>query len=146
METMKKQWEKPFVGVQEFVPSEYCAPCGDGMTEVTYYFMCDAGQGNQYKVWLDNGDKVFQQSRDTQLTDRWHVFEPCAEKHEVTVPKDQEGQIDNIFPYGWIVRYDYQGLHTNEATLVRIWRGKNNDDIHCTTHLDTSSYTPHNPS
>lgn len=146
----KKIYEKPVMQVEFFVANHYCSGCGDGTTMVTYYFMCDAGQGNEYKVWLDNGNGIFEQSRDTQLTQsgNWFtpgtVYSPCSAKHTVTVPKGTS--IDDVFPYGWIVRYDYQGLHTNEATYVRIWRGDDNDDIHCTTHLDEDSYTPHNPS
>lgn len=154
METMKKEWGKPLTSVQEFVPQEFIAACGDGITEYHYFFMCDAGQGNEYKVWLDNGDGVFQQSRDTQLTQNYNpftgqqatVYSPCNEKHDVTVTEDQLGQIDVIFPYGWMCLVDSWGVHTNNPIKVRIWRGEDNDNIHCTTHLDSESYTPHNPS
>lgn len=148
----KKNYTRPVMVMEMFAPNHFCSACGDGATEVTYYFWCDAGQGNQYKVWLDDGDGRFSQRKDTQLTRSYNpwtgeqgtVYNPCGESHTVTVPEGTS--IDNIFPYGWIVRYDYNGLHTNDVTKVRIWRGENNDDIHCTTHLDESSFTPHNPS
>lgn len=146
----KKTYSKPLMAAQRFEPQEFISACPPDATFVTYEFWCNAGAGNQYKVWLDDGDKQFSQVRDTQLTSSggWFspgtVFEPCEESHTVTVRKGES--IDNIFPFGWIVRYDYNGLHVNEATLVRIWRGENNDNIHCTTQLNESEYTEKNPS
>ena len=50
MESIKRKWGKPEVGVQLFMPNEYCVPCGDGTTMVTYEFWCNAGTGDYY-VW-----------------------------------------------------------------------------------------------
>ncbi len=145
METMKKKWGKPLTGVQEFAPQEFIAACQQDPTMVTYDFWCDAGVGNQYKVYLDsNNNGRFDLSSDRQLTDRWHVFEPCNETHSVTVPKGQS--IDNVFPKGFMVLYDSWGLHTDDVTAVRIWRGENNNNIHCTTQLHESEFQSHNPS
>lgn len=149
----KKAYSKPIMSAQHFEPQEFIAACDPDATFVTYEFWCDAGVGNEYKVYLDsNHDGVFQQSSDTQLTQsaNWWtgqpgtVFSPCQETHSVTVRKGES--IDNIFPIGFIVRYDNYGLHTNDVTKVRIWRGDNNDNIHCTTALHESEFTEHNPS
>ncbi|MBQ6037500.1 MAG: hypothetical protein IJL37_02380 [Bacteroidaceae bacterium] len=162
METMKKQWGKPLTNVQEFVPSEFCAPCGDGTTEVTYYFMCDGGWGNtHYNVWLDNNPQdnqltgVWRQNfwgnwqwanndqgdHDTWLTSGTYYYHSCQEAHTVTVPKGTS--VDDIFPYGFM---QVKGDRDGEIIPVRIWRGDNNDDIHCTRTLNSSEFTPHNPS
>ena len=70
---------------------------------------------------------------------RWGNFEPCRAKHQVTV--DAGTSIDDIFPLGYVSYY----TTGRNATQVRVWTdgGKN---THVTTHLDSSSYTPHNPS
>lgn len=147
METMKKEWGKPLTSVQEFVPSEFCAPCGDGTTEVTYYFVCDGavtGYSN-YKVYLDsNNNGQWDQYSDTNLTQGWSTYHPCNEPHTVTVPKGTS--IDNIFPKGFMIPYNYGSLDTNHVTPVRIWRGDYNDNVHCTLTLKESEFTPHNPS
>ena len=153
MESKKRNWGKPEVGVQLFMPNEYCAPCGDGTTMVTYTFWCDAGSGSYY-VWLDNnilggpaeGDWVevgsgwyteYEWQGNDEYIGRFH---PCQATHSVTVPKGTS--IDDVFPYGLISKQQ-SGYNT---TRVRIWRGDDGNNIHCTTHLDESEYTTHNPS
>lgn len=147
MESIKRKWGKPELDVQVFMPNEYCAPCGDGTTEVTYYFVCDgavAGYG-QYKVYLDsNNNGKWDQYSDTNLTSGWSTYHPCNEPHTVTVPKGTS--IDNIFPKGFMIPYNYGSLDTDNIKPVRIWRGKNNDNVHCTLALQESEFTPHNPS
>lgn len=154
METMKKQWGKPLTGVQRFVP-QYCqTPCGDGTTMVTYNFWCNAGNGRSYYVWLDNntigGDAEgdwYEVSSGWTTEYEWRGqdeyigrFHACEASHSVTVPKGSS--IDDIFPLGLISR----NMYGTNATRVRIWRGEDGDNIHCTTKLDTSEFTPHNPS
>ena len=156
METTKRIWRSPVKGVQEFVPNNYCTPCGDGTTEVTYYFMCDAGiASGEYDAFLDknqNGqlDGSYQWSwsewrdvwvgTDELLTPGSRYFHPCNETHTVTVPAGTS--VDDIFPYGLIT----PDGRTSPVTPVRIWRGDNNDNVHCTTNLRSESFTPHNPS
>ena len=166
MRLEKKDWISPRTGFQEFVPNEYCAPCGDGATEVTYYFMCDGGFGTTpYDAWLDNNPKngsldgnwVWNTGRyqwssngDSWLTyykNRrvWH-FESCNEKHTVTVPAGQS--VDNIFPYGFIQQKNpsLDGYNTGPVISVRLWRGNSGNEIHATRQLNSESFTPHNPS
>ena len=158
----KKTYSKPVMSAQRFEPQEYCVPCGDGATEVTYYFMCDGGFGNtHYNVWLDDNP------RDNQLTGRWrqnfwgswqwanndngdsdtwltsgdYYYHSCNEPHTVTVPKGTN--IDDIFPYGFMQE---KNNRNGEIIPVRLWRGDNNDNIHATRSLGSSEFTPHNPS
>lgn len=160
METMKKQWGKALVGVQRFVP-QYCqTPCGDGTTKVTYYFMCDCESGSY--VWLEtNGIAGLQAKTEENWMGRqqgvwnrtdndydltwaskeanWGSFEPCRKKHTVTV--DKGTSIDAVFPMGYTSYY----TAGRNATPVRVWTD-NGTNTHVTTHLNTSEYTPHNPS
>ncbi len=159
---MKKIYEKPVMQVEFFVANHYCSGCGDGTTEVTYYFMCDGGFGQtHYNVWLDDsphdnqltgrwttnwqGNSVWgynnQGDRDTWLTPSTYYYHSCQESHTVTVPKGTS--VDDIFPYGFI---QVKSNQSSEVIPVRIWRGDNNDDIHCTRTLNSSEFTPHNPS
>lgn len=156
----KKVYSKPIMMIETFVPQEYCAPCGDGATEVTYYFMCDANYGSY--VWLEtNGTPGLQAKTETNFfgreqgvwnrTDndydltwasresRWGNFSPCGEKHTVTVPKGTP--IDDIFPHGYTSYY----TTGRNATPVRVWTD-GNTNTHVTSQLNSSEFTPHNPS
>lgn len=157
METMKKQWGKALVGVQRFVP-QYCqTPCGPGTTMVTYKFWCNAGTGDYY-VWEETNGKTGLQTSggNGYNADKcwagyypapWISYHPCNDTHSVTVPKGTS--VDNIFPYGYISK-NSNGYNN---TPVRLWLDRKPNpvtgdatDIHCTTKLNTSEYTPHNPS
>ena len=157
----RKEYKKPVMFAEQFNPQAYCAPCGDGTTMVTYYFMCDGGFGDtHYNVWLDDNPK------DGQLTGVWRTnywgnlqwanndqgnhdtwltagkyYHSCQKTHTVTVPAGTS--VEDIFPYGFI---QLKSDQTAEVIPVRIWRGENNDNIHCTRALNSDSFTPHNPS
>lgn len=147
----KKEYGKPLMFAEEFIPQEYCAPCGDGTTMVTYTFWCDAGNGRSFYVWLDKNNIGGDAEGDWEY-DYWSgytwvgadeylgSFHACQATHSVTVPKGTS--IDDVFPRGLICR----NMYGVSPTQVRVWRGDNNDNIHCTTKLEESEYTPHNPS
>ena len=153
MESIKRKWGKPEVGVQLFMPNEYCVPCGDGTTMVTYEFWCNAGTGDYY-VWEEtNGTPGLQTSGYNHdkcwagSGGRWWSYHPCNAAHSVTVPKGTS--VDDIFPYGYISKKS----NGSGSTQVRLWLDRKPNpvtgtatDIHCTTKLNTSEYTPHNPS
>ena len=162
----KKTYSKPVMSAQRFEPQEYCVPCGDGATEVTYYFMCDGGFGNTpYDAWLDdnpkNGSLDGEWVRNWQGRYQWGngdswltyyhnysvwYFHSCQERHEVTVPAGTN--IDNIFPFGFIQQKstNSDGHNTGAVIPVRLWRGDSGSEIHATRQLNSSSFTPHNPS
>lgn len=141
----KKVYGKPLMFMEKFVPQEYCAPCGDGTTMVTYNFKCDAGGGSSYNVYIDNGDGIFDSRDDSYIGN----FYACRSSHSVTVPKGQS--IDNIFPKGFIGRNELQYVgpgmfdwdYVYVTTPVRVWRGEDGNNIHCSTSLTESEYTPH---
>ena len=64
-------------------------------------------------------------------------FHACNAEHSVTVPKGTS--IDDIFPMGLISRNSYG----SSTTPVRVWRGEDGNNIHCSTSLTESEYTPH---
>ncbi|MBP3713753.1 MAG: hypothetical protein J6J09_00285 [Phocaeicola sp.] len=120
---------------------------------VTYEFWCNAGTGDYY-VWEEtNGTPGLQTSGYNHdkcwagSGGRWWSYHPCNAAHSVTVPKGTS--VDDIFPYGYISKKS----NGSGSTQVRLWLDRKPNpvtgtatDIHCTTKLNTSEYTPHNPS
>ena len=156
----KKVYGKPLMFAEEFVPQEYCAPCGDGTTEVTYFFMCNANVGSY--IWLEtNGTPGLQAKTETNWFGRqqgiwnrtdnsydltwasresnWGSFDPCRKTHTVTVAKGTP--IDDVFPMGYASYY----TTGRNAQQVRVWTDEGTN-THVTTQLSSSEYTPHNPS
>ena len=152
MESIKRKWGKPGLDVQVFMPNDFIAACAPDATYVTYEFWCDAGSGN-YKAWLDKGTIGSYDSQDESLIPYGYKYSPCNETHSVTVPKGTS--IDNIFPRGLIRKYTDEGYDrwgryyidwSGDYIAVRIWKGEDNDDVHCTTQLSESEFTEKNPS
>lgn len=126
---MKKAFEMPKIVVEQFVPNEYVAACGE--ENKVYKFECDAVGGS----WLTDGGWVYIESNgepglqitgsnpDTGLG----AYSPCGETHEAeSTDTFLNGYIVNIFPFGY--------------KEVIIWRGANNDNTHCTTDLNMSEW------
>ncbi len=137
---MKKIYEKPVMLAERFVANHYCSACPDPDTYVTYDFVCDAGGGSSYNVFYDtdgDGELSPQEERNEYIGN----FHACRDTHSVTVLKGQS--IDNIFPLGIIGRTEWVGWERKYVTYpVRIWRGEDGNNIHCTTNLNASEYTP----
>ena len=79
---MKKRWEEPRILVQQFMPNEYVAACGD--SGVVYNFECNAGRiGREYNVYLEDGTPYATSKRDYGgcHTD-YSGYHPCGETHK----------------------------------------------------------------
>ncbi|MCL1624619.1 hypothetical protein [Bacteroides caecicola] len=117
----KKAYVKPSLESETFVPQTYIAACGD--SGVTYLFECNAGtklwgdRNYRYKVWTDSGQVL--------ASERKGLYGPCGETHEA--------DSDDEFLWGYM---DNVNTPWNENIRVRIWRGPNNDNVHCTTKLN----------
>lgn len=124
---MKKTWNEPKILVQQFVPNEYVAACGD--ENKVYKFTCDAGGGVSGNVYLEtNGQDGLQTSwidGDTPLGG----YYACGTTHEADSTDD--------FLNGYYVT---GGGWNQKVTPVIVWRGPNNDNTHCTTNLDMDSW------
>lgn len=162
----KKIYERPVMQVEFFVANHFCSSCGDGATEVTYYFMCDGGFGDTpYDAWLDdnpqNGSLDGNWVRNWQGRYQWGsgdswltyyhqssvwYFHSCGKPHTVTVPEGTS--IDDIFPYGFIQQKNTSsdGHNIGDVIPVRLWRGDKGNEIHATRTLNSESFTPHYPS
>ena len=130
----KKAWENPLTMVQQFVPNEYVAACGDTNNE--YVFQCDAMGGIFGTVFYSDGDDKFEPvltgilGGDKYMGTGYHA---CGEKH-VTQTGDE-------FIEGWYVTgWDAVTGQGDIAKKVIIWRGPDGNNIHCTTNLDKNTW------
>lgn len=146
---MKKVWENPQITVEQFEANEYVAACDD-LQNVYYNFVCDAGGGVSGDVWegsTTNADNT-QISGGTNLTNGnpYYSFSACDASHYVL---KSEADAKNMFTsgiyhkgitddstsvkkYGSVFGY---GGTMSELIPVTIWKGENNDDVHCMTNL-----------
>ena len=123
---MKKTWEEPRILVQQFMPNEYVAACGD--KNKVYNFKCDAGDGAPGKVYKDSNNNGRLDLRDEALTG--HILETyhaCGKTH--SAPTDDE----------FIEGFYLPDSNPFEATKVIIWTD-GGTDVHCTTNLNKDSW------
>lgn len=139
----KKTYEKPVLHAELFAPNDYVAACSTTEGYTTYNFVCNAGEGVTHtdstggrpghggtettkyvwKVYTNDGTNLTESS----------VYGACGITHEVQVMDGAtlpfiQGYIDNIY------------TEEAENISVWIWRGDNNDDVHCMLPTD-GAYT-----
>ena len=125
---MKKTWEEPKIMVQQFMPNEYVATCGD--ENRVYNFVCDAGGGTPGTVYEDsNHNGKWDLFGDEALTG--HIlptYHACGETH--SAPNDDD------FIEGFYLPNSIPG----KAMKVIIWTD-GGTNIHCTTNLNMNEWT-----
>lgn len=122
---MKKTWEEPKIMVQQFMPNEYVAACGD--ENRVYNFVCDAGGGTPGAVYEDsNHNGKLDLIGDEALT-ILPTYHACGEKH--SAPTDDE----------FIEGFYLPNANPRRATKVIIWTA-GGTNIHCTTNLNKDSW------
>lgn len=131
----KMTWTRPVAAVEQFMPNEYIAACGD-KTPPVYKFVCNAGGGAHGGAWQEsNGVEGLQSSgsflggyrADNQISWTTSSFHACDATHEVPV--------ENVNQFLSNCYYKRAGDPDSAAIPVLIWRGENNDDVHCCTGL-----------
>lgn len=135
---MKKAFAMPKIVVEQFVPNEYVAACGD--ENKVYKFVCDAGERNgSYRVMTNGANGVADGfpilgGDDEELTGGFIIgsyYHPCGETHEAPYLDD--------YINGYIVPKDATNVSWNRTPVI-IWTD-NGTNIHCTTNLDIGSWT-----
>ena len=125
---MKKTWEEPKIMVQQFMPNEYVAACGD--KNRVYNFVCDAGGGTPGTVYKDsNHNGKWDLFGDEALTG--HIlptYHACGETH--SAPTDDE----------FIEGFYLPNSNPGKAMKVIIWTD-GGTNIHCTTNLNMNEWT-----
>ena len=138
----KRIWSKPEMNEFAFAANEYVAACGDENKK--YLFTCDAGGGKSGYVWIeDNGQDELQSgiNRKNNPTDGYGKddylggYHACGATHEASTTDD--------FYNGYYLEKDkWNGGNFNVLDVLKviIWRGPDNDNTHCTTKLDMSTW------
>lgn len=123
---MRKNYVKPALISEEFVPQTYIAACPEIPGYTIYSFTCNAGKGTTHygskyvwKVTTSNGEVIAGGNGEGN-------YGPCSKTHEVKVPKGTPA--NQVFDTGYM---DDVYTDRNENISVYIWRGANNDNCHC---------------
>ena len=123
---MKKTWEEPRILVQQFMPNEYVAACGD--ENRVYNFVCDAGGGTPGTVYEDSNHSGKWDLGDKPLTGLiLPTYHACGETH--SAPTDDE----------FIEGFYLPNSDPFKATKVIIWTD-GGTNVHCTTNLNKDSW------
>lgn len=124
---MKKAFAMPKIVVEQFVPNEYVAACGDSGKE--YLFECNAGEkGTGYAV-KDSAGRIATISG-KYMDGYRNYYHPCGDTH--TAPSDS----------GFLSGYHLDDPWTGEDENIPVVIWTDNDtDVHCTTKLDINSWT-----
>ena len=126
MEKTKKAYIKPVLESETFVPQSYVAACHD--INKVYKFTCDAGYffdgGN---VWEENGKEEGLQMSGSNKDKYLGLYYACSETHEASI---RDEFVDGYLT-GYIFPFPKQ---------VIIWKGKNNNNVHCTTNLNMNEW------
>lgn len=128
---MKKKWIEPQILVQEFVPNEYVAACGD--ENKVYKFKCTADAGTLYYYPQGDGtiDGIY---RGTGKAKRLGSYHPCGAEHDARVTDD--------FYDGYVSTSSFENWQwVEKKTPVIVWRGENGRNGHATTNLNMSGWT-----
>ena len=129
----KMTWTRPVAAVEQFMPNEYIAACGDN--NVVYKFRCDAGsRWSDYHVYLNGPDGAAHTNDDIDWSGRSgrvRTFSPCGSTHEA--------RTTDVFPAGYMYQYsDYLGDYGDPIPVIVWTQGGTN--THCTSNLDIDSW------
>lgn len=129
----KMTWTRPVAAVEQFMPNEYIAACGDN--NVVYKFVCDAGsKKNSYHVYLNGADGLPETVDDVDWSARsgyLKTFSPCGSTHEASTTEE--------FPAGYMYRVDGWGDNTGSRIDVIVWT-QGGTNTHCTSNLNIDSW------
>lgn len=118
---MKKAFAMPKIVVEQFVPNEYVAACGDSGKE--YLFECNAGEEwKKYAVKDSAGSIATISGR--YMDGYWNYYHPCGETHKAPS--------NDVFLSGY--HLDDPRTDGDENIQVVIWT-ENNTNVHCTENL-----------
>lgn len=127
----KKAYSKPMLKSEAFVPQSYVAACGD--TNKVYKFKCDATGGWTGSVYQETNGKeglqAFGFDPDEHIAYGYHA---CGITHEAPAT-------DSFYDGYYVTGRDAMS-GGDLITPVKIWKGPDNNNVHCTKNLDMSSW------
>lgn len=142
----KKIYEKPAMQLEEFIPNECVAACGDSGT--IYIFNCTAPAGTLYyypdshngvytgdktkteQRWVPGGGGGHYEEVTVTTATRLGSYHPCTEHHEAP-------NTDNFY-YGF-VDYNNNGIEDSGEGVI-VWRGINGNNGHAIVELDMNNW------
>lgn len=112
---MKREYVRPMMVAERFAANEYVAACGD--PDVKLEFVCNEDPGIVGIVYKEN-DEVLSYS-----------FSACgtANPHLLTYE-----EVENL-ERGYVIRHVSGSGQLVSKVPVYIWRGENNDNVHCSS-------------
>lgn len=124
----KRIYIKPILESETFVPQNYIAACGD--INKVYKFRCDAGDGRSGDVYLETNGKPGLQTEPSLIGWYWadqylSGYHACGITHEA--------KTTDAF-------YDGYYVTKRDEIPVKVWRGPNNDNTHCTENINMDSW------
>ena len=130
----KMTWSRPAAIVEQFMPNEYIAACGD--QNVVYKFKCDAGEElYSYHVYLNGADGLPETADDIDWSARsghLKTFNPCGSTHEASTKES--------FPAGYMYRHSsWTGGNVGSRIDVIVWT-EGGTNTHCTKNLNMDSW------
>lgn len=130
---MRKNYVKPALISEEFVPQTYVAACAEEPGYTKYSFICNAGEGVTHWGGIISGytKYVWDVYVNGQKINNGH-YGPCGDTHTVTVPEGTP--VENVFLKGYM---DDAYTDEKENIPVYVWRGENNNNTHCMTNPGT---------
>lgn len=152
----KRKYVKPTLSGEEFIPQNYIAACGD--SGAVYKFKCDAGGGTTGTVYYEtNGIPGLQKSSGCNCGG-YHMSkegEFLGVSWSCSNWVNQADEYRTSSFHACVNDKNTQGIHeanstsdfingyyvvNGNVTPVIIWKGANNDNVHCTTALDINSW------
>ena len=129
----KMIWTRPIAEVEQFMPNEYIAACGDVTTH--YKFKCTSGNAfvNIFGVSIDAFGDVYTQDGEN-LTPGWgNYYHPCGKEH---IAAKEDEYINGYFVLN--AGTDIRNSYTTEIPVI-IWTdgGRN---VHCTHNTVIDSW------
>lgn len=125
----KKVYEKPMLISEAFIPNEYVAACAENPGYTKYSFTCNAGEGVTHYIpfpFEAPTKYVWDVYVDGKKITRRGYYGPCGSTHTVTVPAGTP--VEQVFLKGYM---DDAYTDVNENIQVYVWRGENNNNVHC---------------
>ena len=125
---MKRAYVRPTMVGERFVANEYVAACHD--QNRVYKFKCDAQKWTGLTgstVWLNGPDGQPETSDDVRLGS----YGRGGAEHEAKTTDE--------FYKGYLKK-NILGAPTGKRMDVIVWRGEDENNIHCTTNLDMNEW------
>lgn len=128
----KRNYVKPILFGEEFVPQVYCANCSEGDYHgITYVFECNGGLLGE--IYQETNEIDGLQKSGDNPDKHLGGYHACSAKHKVTIPASSTETLDDIFPEGY-----YEGVLSG-VKKIRIWTD-GGTDLHATTNTEIENW------